>query len=121
MKDGYLFKKPTNPHQISAKITRDWPDARGIWQNLERDVVIWLNETEHLKLIATEAGGDIDHTFRLFCAALEHFELEINVLGHKFMWDEHLGYVVSDVNEIGKLKLKSFRLKKFIRVSTVKH
>ena len=102
VKVGHIFEKPTNPDLVSAGINRDWPHARGAWQNIDQDVVVWLNEEEHIKIAATEKGGDIVRTFKLFCSALEHLELELNVLDYKFAWNEHLGYVVADLKNIGK-------------------
>ena len=96
-----MFDKPTDPELVSAKVARDWPDARGMFQNLDRNVMVWVNEVEHIRLIAMESGGDVHHVFELFCTALEKFEIQLKALDWKFAWDDHLGFVVANLSDIG--------------------
>ena len=47
--DHFLFDKPVSPLLLSANMARDWPDARGIWHNHNKDFLVWVNEEDHIR------------------------------------------------------------------------
>ena len=47
--DHFLFDKPVSPLLLSANMARDWPDARGIWHNHDKDFLVWVNEEDHIR------------------------------------------------------------------------
>lgn len=81
-----------------------------------------MNEEDHLRVISMQKGGNMKEVFERFCAGLtkvgndpsarsrEHtadraFNFQIESLfkdrGHAFMWNEHLGYVLTCPSNLG--------------------
>merc|ERR1712168_899839 len=55
-------------------MARDWPDGRGIWHNDQKSFLVWVNEEDHLRVIAMEKGGNMKEVFRRFCTGLLKIE-----------------------------------------------
>ena len=49
---------------------RDWPDARGIFHNDQKNFLIWINEEDHTRVISMEKGGNMKRVFERFCKGL---------------------------------------------------
>lgn len=99
--DGFLFDKPVSPLLISAGMARDWPDARGIWHNDAKNFLVWINEEDHYRVISMEKSGDMKAVFKRFCDGLNQVETLIKKDGFSFMWNEHLGYVLTCPSNLG--------------------
>merc|ERR1712121_154701 len=69
--DHFLFDKPVSPLLTCAGMARDWPDARGIWHNDNKTFLVW----------------EIEEVFK------KH--------NHSYMWNEHLGYVLTCPSNLG--------------------
>lgn len=50
IEDHFLFDKPISPLLTCAGMARDWPDARGIFHNDEKNFLVWINEEDHSRL-----------------------------------------------------------------------
>lgn len=68
--DHFLFDKPVSPLLTSAGMARDWPDARGIWHNEDKNFLVWINEEDHTRVISMQKGGDMAAVFKRFCTGL---------------------------------------------------
>ena len=68
--DHFLFDKPVSPLLLASGMARDWPDARGIFHNDEKNFLVWINEEDHTRLISMQKGGDMKAVFRRFCEGL---------------------------------------------------
>ena len=99
--DHFLFDKPVSPLLLSAGMGRDWPDARGIWHNDNKTFLVWVNEEDHLRVISMENGGNMRVVFTRFCTGLTKIEELFKEKGHPFMWNEHLGYVLTCPSNLG--------------------
>jgi len=99
--DHFLFDKPVSPLLTCAGMARDWPDARGIWHNDEKSFLVWVSEEDHLRVISMQKDNNIKEVFRRFCVGLTKFEEAMAKDGHKFMWNEHLGYVLTCPSNLG--------------------
>jgi len=99
--DGFLFDKPVSPLLISAGMARDWPDARGIWHNDKKNFLVWINEEDHYRVISMEKSGDMKAVFKRFCDGINKVESLIKKDGYEFMWNEHLGYVLTCPSNLG--------------------
>ncbi|XP_077099838.1 creatine kinase, mitochondrial 2a (sarcomeric) isoform X1 [Siphateles boraxobius] len=99
--DHFLFDKPVSPLLTCAFMARDWPDARGIWHNNEKTFLIWINEEDHTRVISMEKGGNMKRVFERFCKGLKQVEHLIQERGWEFMWNEHLGYVLTCPSNLG--------------------
>ncbi|KAK7895471.1 hypothetical protein WMY93_020796 [Mugilogobius chulae] len=99
--DHFLFDKPVSPLLTCAFMARDWPDARGIWHNNEKTFLIWINEEDHTRVISMEKGGNMKRVFERFCRGLKQVEHLIQERGWEFMWNEHLGYILTCPSNLG--------------------
>ncbi|XP_073697306.1 creatine kinase S-type, mitochondrial isoform X2 [Garra rufa] len=99
--DHFLFDKPVSPLLTCAGMARDWPDARGIWHNNEKTFLIWINEEDHTRVISMEKGGNMKRVFERFCRGLKEVERLIQERGWEFMWNEHLGYILTCPSNLG--------------------
>lgn len=101
IEDHFLFDKPVSPLLIASRMGRDWPDARGIWHNDEKNFLVWVNEEDHTRVISMEKGGKMKTVFNRFCEGLNRFESDLKSKGFQFMWNEHLGYVLTCPSNLG--------------------
>ena len=99
--DHFLFDKPVSPLLTCAGMARDWPDARGIWHNNAKNFLVWVNEEDHSRVISMEKGGNMKAVFTRFCDGLNKVESLIKGTGKSFMWNEHLGYVLTCPSNLG--------------------
>uniref|UniRef100_A0A8C9VYY6 creatine kinase n=1 Tax=Scleropages formosus TaxID=113540 RepID=A0A8C9VYY6_SCLFO len=99
--DHFLFDKPVSPLLLASGMARDWPDARGIWHNDNKTFLVWVNEEDHLRVISMQKGGNMREVFTRFCTGLTKIEALFKEKGHEFMWNEHLGYVLTCPSNLG--------------------
>uniref|UniRef100_A0A3P9J7U0 creatine kinase n=1 Tax=Oryzias latipes TaxID=8090 RepID=A0A3P9J7U0_ORYLA len=99
--DHFLFDKPVSPLLLSSGMARDWPDGRGIWHNDNKTFLVWVNEEDHLRVISMQKGGNMREVFNRFCTGLTKIEELFKEQGHEFMWNEHLGYVLTCPSNLG--------------------
>ena len=99
--DHLLFEKPVSPLPLASRMARDWPDARGIWYNEEKNFLIWVNEEDHIQVISMQEGGNMREVFTRFCEGLSKFEAAIKEGAHEFMWNEHLGFILTCPSNLG--------------------
>ncbi|XP_070559688.1 creatine kinase, flagellar-like isoform X2 [Ptychodera flava] len=99
--DHFLFDKPVSPLLLSSNMARDWPDARGIWHNNEKNFLVWINEEDHFRVISMEKGGNMKRVFSRFCDGLNKVEQSIKKAGKEFMWNEHLGFILTCPSNLG--------------------
>ncbi|XP_077395428.1 creatine kinase, testis isozyme-like [Festucalex cinctus] len=99
--DHFLFDKPVSPLLVASGMARDWPDGRGIWHNDNKTFLVWVNEEDHLRVISMEKGGNMKDVFTRFCTGLKELESVIKEKGEAFMWNEHLGYILTCPSNLG--------------------
>lgn len=58
--------RPYLPSEVSCNLGRDWPDARGIWQNSDRTLGAFLNRKDHIILSLVEPGSNFKASFSKF-------------------------------------------------------
>lgn len=96
-----MFNFQVSPLLTCAGMARDWPDARGIWHNDAKNFLVWVNEEDHTRLISMETGGNMASVFKRFCDGINKVEELIKKDGYEFMWNEHLGYVLTCPSNLG--------------------
>ena len=99
--DHFLFDKPISPLLLASGMARDWPDGRGIWHNKEKNFLVWLNEEDHTRVISMQKGGNIKVVFERFCGGLKQIEDLMKKDGNEYMWNEHLGYILTCPSNLG--------------------
>ncbi|KAJ3613411.1 hypothetical protein NHX12_019660 [Muraenolepis orangiensis] len=99
--DHFLFDKPVSPLLLASGMARDWPDGRGIWHNVNKTFLVWVNEEDHLRVISMQKGGNMKEVFNRFCTGLTKIESLFKERKYAFMWNEHLGYVLTCPSNLG--------------------
>ena len=72
IEDHFLFDKPVSPLLTCAGMARDWPDARGIYHNKDKNFLLWINEEDHTRIISMEKGRKVT-SFKL----IKHVRLHV--------------------------------------------
>jgi len=100
--DHFLFQKPNSNAMISGcGGCRDWPDARGIFHNKEKNFLVWVNEEDQMRVISMQKGGDVVQVFKRWVDGVNAVERVVKADGKKFMWNEHVGMFSSCVSNLG--------------------
>jgi creatine kinase/arginine kinase len=98
--DAHLAQKQAFPRgdrfQEAAGINREFPDARGIFTSRDNRFRIWVNEEDHLRIIAMEASGDISAVFNRLCRGVNHLSTRL-----EFAVDKQYGFLTSCPTNIG--------------------
>uniref|UniRef100_A0A672FMK5 creatine kinase n=1 Tax=Salarias fasciatus TaxID=181472 RepID=A0A672FMK5_SALFA len=63
--------------------------------------LVWVNEENHLRVISMQEGGNMREVFTRFCTGLTKIESLFKERGHAFMWNEHLGFVLTCPSNLG--------------------
>jgi len=99
--DHFLFQKPTGHLMVNSGAVRDWPDARGIWHNLEKTFLIWINEEDQVRVISMQSGGDLKATFARFGRGLKEIEGLMKKHSQEWAWSERLGFICTCPSNLG--------------------
>ena len=95
IKDHFLFKEGDRFLQ-AASLNNDWPNSRGIFHNIEKTFLVWINEEDQLRIISMQEGGDINTVFSRLLKAIHLLEEHM-----QFSYNEHLGYITSCPTNLG--------------------
>ncbi|OQR85932.1 creatine kinase, mitochondrial precursor [Thraustotheca clavata] len=101
-KDHFLFQKPGGGTLLTgAGAARDWPSGRGIYHNVEKSFLVWVNEEDHMRVISMQDGGDIVAVFTRWVKGVKAVEESIKKNGFEFMHNEHLGFLGTCPSNLG--------------------
>ena len=93
--DNFLFKIGDR-FQEACGINRDFPEARGVFHNKSKNLLVWVNDEDQLKVISMEEGCDFHAVFTRLSKACgkiqEHAE---------FAHSPHLGYITTRPSTLG--------------------
>ncbi|MCK4442414.1 MAG: arginine kinase, partial [Sulfurovaceae bacterium] len=95
IKDHFLFKEGDRFLE-SAGLNRDFPQGRGIYHNIDKTFLVWVNEEDQLRIISMQQGGDIKEVFTRLVNAIKSIETKVS-----FSYSEHLGYITSCPTNLG--------------------
>uniref|UniRef100_A0A8C0PZB7 Creatine kinase B-type n=1 Tax=Canis lupus familiaris TaxID=9615 RepID=A0A8C0PZB7_CANLF len=99
--DHFLFDEPVSPLLLASGMARDWPDAPDIWHSDSKIFLVWVNEEEHLRVISVQKGGNMKEVFPWFCNGLAQIETLFKSKNYEFMWNPHLGYILTCPSNLG--------------------
>uniref|UniRef100_A0A8C5S278 Creatine kinase S-type, mitochondrial n=1 Tax=Laticauda laticaudata TaxID=8630 RepID=A0A8C5S278_LATLA len=72
-----------------------------IRHNNDKTFLIWINEEDHIRVISMEKGGNMKRVFERFCRGLIEVERLTKEQGWEFMWNEHLGFILTCPSNLG--------------------
>jgi len=93
--DHFLFKEGDR-FLDAAGLNRDWPSGRGIYHNVDKSFLVWVNEEDQLRIISMQKGGDIAEVFARLVSAIKSLEKSLS-----FSYSDHLGYITSCPTNLG--------------------
>jgi len=96
---GLLFQAPSSAMFLSSGMGKHWPQARGVYVNSSKDMAIWINEEDHLRLIATASSPQ--KAFDRFCALEGALKLGLQHEGLNFASHEAFGFLTSCPSRVG--------------------
>merc|ERR1719158_1437778 len=108
-KCGNLFQEPDSTLLLASGMARHWPDGRGIFHNDQKNLFVWLNEEDHLRIVSmqgsrakpTHEGKQIREVTARFMRACEEVEKVLKAEGSGFMHNDHLGWVLTCPSNLG--------------------
>ena len=103
---GTMFPTPQN-----KTLSRDWPQARGIFCTNDNSFVVWVNAADHLQVTCLSAGGDLEGIFSKYTRGMNSLERALEKNGEKFAFDKRIGYMVSDPKYVGTTLKTTVRLR----------
>merc|ERR1712215_321885 len=99
--DHFLFVSG-DPNLQVAGMERDWPEGRGIFHNMEKTFLTWVNEEDQLRIISMEEGGDVRAVFDRLARGIKAVGDSVKAeSGRDFMLDSKYGYVHSCPTNLG--------------------
>jgi len=96
-----LYDKPVSPLLIASGMARDWPDGRGAFLSKDNNLIVWVNEEDHARIVSMQKGGDITMVWSRFCRACNEIEKIMKQDGYEYMYSDHLGYILTCPSNFG--------------------
>lgn len=93
--DILVFEKGDR-FQDAAGINSDFPEGRGVFYSLDRRLMVWVNEEDHLRIMSLEKTSDLSAAFRRLGRALQVLDTRLD-----FAWDKTYGYLTSCPTNLG--------------------
>ena len=98
---GNLFQEPDSTLLLASGMGRHWPDGRGIFHNTAKNLFVWVNEEDHLRIVSmqglrsgpTVEGKNIKEVFGRFIRACDEVQKVLKDKGYDFMHNENHGWV----------------------------
>ncbi len=96
LEDRTLLFKKGDRFQDAAGFNTDFPKSRGVFYSTDRQLRIWVNEEDHLRIISQEKSADLSHVFQRLVRTLNILEGRFD-----FVRDHKYGYLTSCPTNIG--------------------
>ena len=93
--DHFLFKKGDRFLE-AAGVNKEWPEGRGIFHNVNKTFLVWVNEEDQLRIISMEMGSDILSVFKRLCDAVNEIDKQLG-----FQHTKAHGYLSSCPTNLG--------------------
>lgn len=57
------MERPFLPEEQSANLSRDWPDARGLWINNNGTLAAFVNHKDHVSIASCDNTSNVKEVF----------------------------------------------------------
>jgi len=98
---GLLFHEPDSAMLLASGLGKNWPEARGVFATGDGRFSAWINEEDHLMLIARSATGDIREAFRCLASADGSVRKHLEQQGHPVAQSPRLGFLTTCPSNVG--------------------
>lgn len=86
-----------DPYLSAAGISSDWPYGRGIYESADGQVIVWVCEEDHLRIMVMKRGRLLNDIFDRLRAVLDELERQSLIFSHSTTY----GYVSSCPTNLG--------------------
>ena len=93
--DNFIFKIGDR-FQEAAGINRDWPEGRGVFHNKKKNLLVWINDEDHLKVITMEEGCNFNGVFSRLARVCTKIQETC-----QFAHNSQLGYITTRPSTLG--------------------
>merc|ERR1719453_1742989 len=108
-KCGNLFQEPDSTLLLASGMGRHWPDGRGVFENNDKNLYVWVGEEDHLRIVSmqgsrdapSEQGKNIKEVTARFIRACNAVQEVLKAEGSDFMHNDHLGWVLTCPSNLG--------------------
>merc|ERR1711990_986901 len=106
---GNLFQEPDSTLLLASGMGRHWPDGRGVFENFNKNLFVWVGEEDHLRIVSMQGsrkkpsheGKQIKEVTARFMRACAEVEKVLKAEGSGFMHNDHLGWVLTCPSNLG--------------------
>ena len=104
-----MFKDmSSDTYLVAAGISEEWPYGRGCYVSANRNLIIWVGEEDHLRIISMKKGFILNDVFDNLKAALDVIE---NLIDGGCAFSDDFGVVTSCPTNIGTAMRASIHIK----------
>jgi creatine kinase len=57
-KTGNLFQEPDSTLLLASGMGRHWPDGRGVFENKDSNLCVWVGEEDHLRIVSMQGSRE---------------------------------------------------------------
>merc|ERR1719473_2234583 len=108
-KCGNLFQEPDSTLLLASGMGRHWPDGRGVFENFNSNLFVWVGEEDHLRIVSMQGsraapsheGKQIKEVTARFMRACHEVQAVLKQEGSDFMHNDHLGWVLTCPSNLG--------------------
>merc|ERR1712166_711318 len=108
-KTGNLFQEPDSTLLLASGMGRHWPDGRGVFENTNKNLFVWVGEEDHLRIVSMQGsrdapsaeGKNIKAVTARFMDACAEVQKVLKAEGADFMHNDHLGWVLTCPSNLG--------------------
>lgn len=104
MSNGLAFGHE-DKYMTAAGINADWPAGRSVFNTHDRQLSVWINEEDHLRVAAVMPGLCVSA-----CQEAAHLAMSALAAHLDFCEDSQLGYLTSCPSNVGSAMRVSFRV-----------
>ena len=109
VKEHLMFKDmSSDTYLVAAGISEDWPYGRGCYVSDDRNLIIWVGEEDHLRIISMKKGFILNEVFNNLKAALDVIE---TLIDGGCAFSDEFGVVTSCPTNIGTAMRASIHIK----------
>jgi len=108
-KCGNLFQSPESTLLLASGMGRHWPDGRGVFENSEKNLFVWVGEEDHMRIVSmqglrsrpTPEGKQFKAVVARFIRACDAVADVLKKHGADFMHSKHLGWILTCPSNLG--------------------
>ena len=109
VKEHLMFKDmSSDTYLVAAGISEEWPYGRGCYVSDDRNLIIWVGEEDHLRIISMKKGFVLNDVFNNLKAALDVIE---TLIEGGCAYSDEFGVVTSCPTNIGTAMRASIHIK----------